>query len=194
MGVIHLGLLLNSSYPTQPHSLIADYSPPSHKSWSEKNRVSHTFCRIYRCFFMSLPVFLYHWLAGLLSQCQPTFLLFVKQGAKVARWWEHSPPTNVAQVQILVSRPYVGWVCCWFSPNAPRGFSPGTPVFPPPQKPTFPNPIRPGIRRRTTMWMWYLQIVIYLFSLFISSVWQFIGGRGSARTDKPFIPCVLWWL
>ena len=88
---------------------------------------------------MSLPVFLYHWLAGLLSQCQPTFLLFVKQGAKVAWWWEHSPPTNVAQVQILVSTPYVGWVCCWFSPNAPRGFSLGTPVFPPPQKPTFPN-------------------------------------------------------
>ena len=28
MGVIHLGLLLNSSYPTQPHSLIANYSPP----------------------------------------------------------------------------------------------------------------------------------------------------------------------
>ena len=33
----------------------------------------------------------------------------------------------------------VGWVCCWFSPYAPRGFSPGTPVFPSPQKPTFPN-------------------------------------------------------
>ena len=88
---------------------------------------------------MSLPIFLYHWLAGLLSQCQPTFLLFVKQGARVARWWEHSPPTNVAQVQILASTPYVGWVCCWFSSNVPRGFSLGTPVFPPPQKPTFPN-------------------------------------------------------
>ena len=34
---------------------------------------------------------------------------------------------------------YVGWVCCWFSPFAPRGFSPGTPVFPSPQKPTLPN-------------------------------------------------------
>ena len=58
----------------------------------------------------------------------------------------------------------------------------------------FQIPILPGIRRRTTMWMCYLQIVIYLFILFISSVWQFIGGRGSARTDKPFIPCILWWL
>ena len=28
-------------------------------------------------FFMSLPIFLYHWLAGLLLQCQPIFLLFV---------------------------------------------------------------------------------------------------------------------
>ena len=30
--------------------------------------------------------------------------------------WEHSPPTNVARVQIRASTPYVGWVCCWFSP------------------------------------------------------------------------------
>ena len=37
-------------------------------------------------------------------------------GAKVAQWWEHSPPTDVAPVQILVSTPYVGWVCCWLSP------------------------------------------------------------------------------
>ena len=37
------------------------------------------------------------------------------RGARVAQWWEHSPPTNVAPVQILVSTSYVGWVCCWFS-------------------------------------------------------------------------------
>ena len=35
---------------------------------------------------------------------------------RMAQWWEHSPPTNVAQVQILVLTPYVGWDCCWFSP------------------------------------------------------------------------------
>ena len=34
----------------------------------------------------------------------------------MAQWWEHSPPTNVVRVQILASTPYVGWVCCWFSP------------------------------------------------------------------------------
>ena len=37
-------------------------------------------------------------------------------GTRVAQWWEHSPPTNVARVRILASTPYVGWVCCWFSP------------------------------------------------------------------------------
>ena len=58
-------------------------------------------------------------------------------GARVAQWWEHSPPTNVARVQIPASTPYVGWVCCWFSPLL--RVPPGTLVFPSPQKPTFPN-------------------------------------------------------
>ena len=35
-----------------------------------------------------------------------------ESGAVVA----HLPPTNVTQVQIPVSMPHVGWVCCWFSP------------------------------------------------------------------------------
>ena len=34
----------------------------------------------------------------------------------MAQWWERSPPTNVARVRILASTPYMGWVCCWFSP------------------------------------------------------------------------------
>ena len=38
------------------------------------------------------------------------------RGPRVAQWWEHSPPTNAARVRILASTPYVGWVCCWFSP------------------------------------------------------------------------------
>ena len=150
---------------------------------------------------MSLPIFLYNWLAGLLLRCQPTFLLFVKhkqacwQGARVAQWWEHSPLTNVAWVQIPPSMPYVGWVCCWFSPLLREVFLWVLRFSPLLKNQYFQIPIRPGIRRRTTMWMCYLQIVIYLFILFISSVWQFIQrSLGSARTDKPFIPCVLWWL
>ena len=39
---------------------------------------------------------------------------FWEQG--LAQWWEHCPPTNVARVRILASTPYMGWVCCWFSP------------------------------------------------------------------------------
>ena len=37
-------------------------------------------------------------------------------GARVELWWERSPPTKVARVQLPASKPYVGWVCCWFSP------------------------------------------------------------------------------
>ena len=33
----------------------------------------------------------------------------------LAQWWEHSPLTNAARVQIPASTPYVGWVYCWFS-------------------------------------------------------------------------------
>ena len=37
-------------------------------------------------------------------------------GARMARWWEHSIPTNVSWVRVLVLTPDVSWVCCWFSP------------------------------------------------------------------------------
>ena len=58
----------------------------------------------------------------------------------MAQWWERSPPTNVARVQIPPSTPYVGWVCLLLVLSfAPRGFPPGTPVFPSPQKPVFSN-------------------------------------------------------
>ena len=54
-------------------------------------------------------------------------------GARVEQWWEHLSPSNVARVQILVSMPHVGWLCCWFSPlSIPRGFSLDTQVFPSP--------------------------------------------------------------
>ena len=47
---------------------------------------------------------------------------------------------------------------------APRGFSPGTPVFPSPQKPTFPNSKfdQDSGKRRTTLWVYYLQIIIII--------------------------------
>ena len=43
------------------------------------------------------------------------FICFIGE-ARVAQWWEHSPPTIVAQIAILASTPYGGWVCCWSSP------------------------------------------------------------------------------
>ena len=34
----------------------------------------------------------------------------------MTQWWERSPPTILARIQIPASIPYVGWVCCLFSP------------------------------------------------------------------------------
>ena len=84
----------------------------------------------------------------------------------MSQWSEHSPPINVAQG----SNPGVDAIC-WLSlllvlSLALRGFSPGSPVFPSSQKPTFPNSNSPDQelgRRRTTKWICYLKIVIYLF-------------------------------
>ena len=78
-------------------------------------------------------------------------LFLGKQG--MAQCWERSPPTNMARVQIPAATPYVGWVCCWFS--------------------CFPLSSKANIckfqfdqdsgRRGTTLWICYLQIIIYLF-------------------------------
>ena len=39
---------------------------------------------------------------------------FGEQG--MVQLWEDTSPTNVAQVQIPASTPYVGWDCCWLPP------------------------------------------------------------------------------
>ena len=86
----------------------------------------------------------------------------------MAQWWEHSPPTNVARVQILASRLYVGWVCCWFSPLLREIFL---------WVLWFPLSSKTNIskfqfdhewgRWRTPLWMCYLQIIIYLFIYYL---------------------------
>ena len=53
-------------------------------------------------------------------------------GARVVQWWEHSPPNNVARIQISALRPCVGSVCRLFSPLLRE-------VFPSPQKLIFSN-------------------------------------------------------
>ena len=55
--------------------------------------------------------------------------------AGMAQWWEHSPPTNVAQVRFPDLASNVGWVC-WFSTLLREVFS-GNSGFPSPQKPKF---------------------------------------------------------
>ena len=49
----------------------------------------------------------------------PMNMILIKLGVlreRVAKWRGHSPLSNVAQVRILASTAYGGWVCCWFSP------------------------------------------------------------------------------
>ena len=67
------------------------------------------------------------------------------RGALVAQWWEHSPPTNVARVEILALTPYVGWVCCWFSPLLREVFLQVVRFFPLLKNRHFQIPIQPGI-------------------------------------------------
>ena len=65
-------------------------------------------------------------------------------GARVVQWWKHSPPTNVARVQIRVLTPCVTEFVVG-SPLCSEWFSLGTPVFPSPQNPIFRIPVGQGM-------------------------------------------------
>ena len=54
-------------------------------------------------------------------------------------------PTNVTQVQIPASTPYVGWVCCWFSPLLREVFLQVLRFSPLLKNQHFQIPIRSGI-------------------------------------------------
>ena len=96
------------------------------------------------------------------------------QGAWVPRWWKHSPPTNVAGVQIPALTPYVGWVCCWFSPLLREVFRRVLRFSP--QKPTLPNSNSIwNARTRLNEFIWTLKcfvgkkaIYIFFFYLFFT--------------------------
>ena len=51
------------------------------------------------------------------KNCSLAFIWMIKwsnlRGARMVQWWEHSPPTNVAQVWFPDLVSYVGWIC-WF--------------------------------------------------------------------------------
>ena len=124
----------------------------------------------------------------ILCKSSPHFFLFstftcLLWGARVAQWWERLPPTNVARVQILASMPYVGWVCCLFSPLLQEVFLRVLWFYPSPQKPTFSNSnstrnqvdLEPLCRCATCK-----SLFIYLF-IFILLSWQGsgrLGGQG----------------
>ena len=119
-----------------------------------------------------------------------SIVIFGKQG--VAQWWARSPPTNVARVQIPASTPYVGSVCCWFSPLFREVFL-RVLRFSPSSKTNiskFQFDQESG-RRRTTLWMCYLQITTYLFILFIYYENSFIPVNGEEIT---YIKRALGWL
>ena len=81
----------------------------------------------------------------------------------MAQWWERSPPTNVARVQIPASMAHVGWVCCSFSPLLREVFlwvlrfslfkNQHFQII-------FQFYQESGRRTGTTLWMCYLQIII----------------------------------
>ena len=106
-------------------------------------------------------------------------------GSKGWRSGESTRLPPVARVQISASTPSVGWVCYWFSPLLREVFLRVLRFSPLLKNQRFQIPIRPGIesvRRRTTMWMCYLQIVIYY--LFNYSPPTVIFTQSARETNK----------
>ena len=102
----------------------------------------------------------------------PLLTSYWEQG--MAQWWEHLPPTNVAQVQIPASTPYAGWVCCWFTSLLWEVFLRVLQFSPLLWNQLFQIPIRPGIRYTKNHFVDVLPpnhyLFIYLFYLSISNV------------------------
>ena len=97
----------------------------------------------------------------------------------MAKWWERSPPTNVARIQIPVSTPFVGWVCGWFLLGYDRFLS-GYSGFPLSSKTNISNfqSDQESGRRRTTLWMCYLQIIIIIIIIYIFIFIVMLGSIG----------------
>ena len=77
-------------------------------------------------------------------------------GARLAQWWEHSPPTSVTQVRIPAWTPYVGWVCCWFSPLLREVFLRALRFFPLLKNQHFLILTRPGTHGHVSKSFWGL--------------------------------------
>ena len=109
-------------------------------------------------------------------------------GVRVAQWWEHSPPTNVAGFESRRRRHMWVEFVVGSLPCSERFFS-GYSGFPLSSKiniSKFQFDQESG-RRRTTMWMCYLQIVIYLFILFyFINEWDKTLVRSGRKIMLPF--------
>ena len=105
-----------------------------------------------------------------------------------------SPPTIVAQVQIMVSTPHVGWVCCWCSPLLREVILHVLQFSPPLKNHHFQILIQPGnqvdeepLSRCATSKLLFIYILIYwkvsmfwrLFWLIISWTLTFMKLLGS---------------
>ena len=120
---------------------------------------------------------------GRAGRCKPGFCfnLFSKEQfqnmsklfwwARVGHWWEHSPPINVTWVQIPASTPYVGWVCCWFSPLLREVFLRVLRFSPLLKNQHLQIPVHPGIRatKNQLVDVLYLYIVICFIILFVTT-------------------------
>ena len=101
----------------------------------------------------------------------------------MAQWWERLPPTNVARVEFVV-----GSLSCperFFSGYSRLAPSPKTNIS------NFQFDQESG-RRRTTLWMCYLQIIIYLFYSFkwtSSLLSQVAKCRVRVCTEKRMYHC-----
>ena len=112
----------------------------------------------------------------------------------MAQWWECSPPTIRPGLKSRHRRHVWVWICCWLSPLLREVFS-GSSGFPLSLKTNiskFQFNQESG-RWRTTLWMCYLQIVIYFYYLFIywptmRSRLLDIGPKGCVGT-----PISKWW-
>ena len=94
-----------------------------------------------------------------------------KNGAVV----EQSPPANVTRVQIPLSMPYVGWVCCWFPPLLREVFVRVLQFSPLLKNQHFQIPIRPGMVDEQPMYkLLLLNLIINHYLLFYLFIYSFI--------------------
>ena len=176
MGVIHLGLLLNSSYPTQPHSLIANYSPPPPPTNLDQEKLEFhvLFVESTDVFsWVSQFSFIIGWQVCFRSVNPPfCYLLNINEPVSGEQGWHSGESTRLPPIwpRLKSRRRRHMWVefVVGSLPCSERYFSgySSFPLSPKTNISKFQFDQESG-RQRTTMWMWYLQIVIYICIYFI---------------------------